>query len=196
MTDRTASEWAKRLGDNVDDGIAHRYPITGADVARNAEPLFQQAMAQERALGRAEMQERVYELEHRLAVLTSDVLPEDKLAVMAAEYHDSLMGWMQKVAELQQAMDDAEARGRDAGLVRALREALLDVAGCKYCDPAVLGVWEWDDEDGIERVCDEHKDSHFYAHGPFLNDKLRAASDALRNSASAQPTASEGERRE
>ena len=109
---------------------------------------------------KAELQEQLGELTEQLA------LRETTLQARIADRDDAL----------KKTVDRLAARN---ALIERLREALLEVAGCEQCDRAVLGVWEWGDEDGEERVCDEHKNSHFYTRGPFQNDKLRSASEAL-----------------
>lgn len=76
---------------------------------------------------------------------------------------------------------------------RALEAAAIRATWCGQCDddlpatPERIAVWEWSDEDGMERVCDQHKHNHFYSHGPTSV----AANVALRAALAPQPDAPE-----
>ena len=63
------------------------------------------------------------------------------------------------------------------GIVPHCSGVWMDVEGpAPECNE--VGVWRWEDHDGREWKCDKHKDSHFYAEGPELDEdcvRVRAA---------------------
>jgi len=59
-----------------------------------------------------------------------------------------------KLAETQQLLN------------RAIEILERLVPRCSHCEN--FGKWQFDDEDGVEHLCDTHKGHPFYAHGPEL----------------------------
>ena len=55
-------------------------------------------------------------------------------------------------------------------LVAALEGVLFE---CRKCHK--IATWAWQDEDGTEYLCDEHKDENFYAYGPEELQEVRRA---------------------
>lgn len=64
-------------------------------------------------------------------------------------------------------------------LVEQQHRALEEAWPCGDGDCNEPAVWSWSDEDGVEYVCEKHKNYHFYAHGPSPHEPGMVVAAAL-----------------
>lgn len=126
---------------------------------------------------------RVQDLEHRLAVLASDVLPEDKLAVMADEYAQSIAQWGERIIALQNANADLERQFAERTV------ALSELAAASNV------MWEIWAREPVTIADEKEKESaEINAWGPFIT-AIEAADKVLAYTNTPPPgAASEAER--
>lgn len=66
----------------------------------------------------------------------------------------------------------------DNAMAVLMNEVRCDMDNYDACGQ--VGVWEWGDPDGVEVLCDGHKNDNFHFNGPILLENRVKARELLR----------------